>query len=302
MKKTITLPAYAKINLFLDITGTLPNGYHSLNNIMQQISLCDTVHISFEEYGDGSGEFQTNRTENIIEISCDNSQIPCNEKNIAYKAAALFLKESGKSGRVCVSIEKRIPIMAGLGGSSTDGAAVLTGLNSVCGIFSQGRLEEIGAKLGADVPFCIRGGAAFCTGIGEKMTDISPLERCSIILIKPDFSCSTSSAYKLYDEKPLLTSKDPNVIINALRKGDYKTIGDNLYNVFEDLYIVQNCSADINNIKKELIKQGALGSALSGSGSGVFGIFQDENTAQFAFSRLNYKTKFIVKPVFGIEK
>lgn len=271
---SITLNAFAKVNLFLDITGILPDGYHSLNTVMQQIALCDKVTVSFEK-----------GPESFIEISCDNPDIPCDERNIAFKAADLFMKKADTKGRVNVAIEKHIPVMAGLGGSSTDGAAVLKGLNAVLGKpFSEGELEEMGVKLGADVPFCIRGGTALCKGIGEKMTEIKAAEQCSFVIVKPDFSCSTAEAYRLYDRKPPKSLGEPLEMISALKKCDFRTVGKRLYNVFEVLY----GDPRIDRIKSELISRGAVGAALSGSGSAVFGVFEDKDAAVRAAQELSY--------------
>ncbi len=270
----VSVPAYAKVNLFLDIVGVLPNGYHSLNNIMQQIDLFDKVDVSFEE-----------AEKNSIVICCDIPCIPCDERNIAFKAAELFLKKAGIIGSININIEKHIPVMAGLGGSSTDGAAVLKALNKVQNnMFTQEELEEMGACLGADVPFCLRGGAAFCRGIGELMTGIPLIERCSFAVIKPDFSCDTKEAYGLYDKNPLEIKKSPEEIMTALEKGDIKAVGKELYNVFETLYN----DPRIEEIKDELISFGALGAALSGSGSAVYGVFEDFNAAALAKEKLKY--------------
>lgn len=270
----ITLCAYAKVNLFLDITGTLPNGYHSLNTVMQQISWCDKVTVSFEK-----------ADESCIEIHCDNPDVPCDERNIAFKAADLFMKKADTKGKACVWIEKHIPLMAGLGGSSTDGAAVLYALNKIQGgAFTEIQLEEMGAQLGADVPFCIRGGTAFCQGIGEKMTDVRTIERCSFVVVKPDFSCNTAKAYRLYDKNPVQPKGEPREMLNALEKGDIKAVGSGLYNVFEELYK----DPRIDRIKSELISRGAVGAALSGSGSVVFGIFDNKGLAVKAAEELPY--------------
>ena len=283
MPDTVTLPAYAKINLFLDITGTLPNGYHSLNNIMQQIALHDDVTVSFEE-----------AAETVIEIACDDPQIPCNEKNIAYKAAKFFLGRVGTSGRVKVDIKKSIPVMAGLGGSSTDGAAVLVGLNKLCGkSFSKTELEEMGAALGADVPFCIRGNCAYCKGIGELMGDIIGIENCSLLIVKPPFSCNTALAYSQYDKNPIEARPEPEKLLNALNNGDLTGAAGELYNIFE---LLDNVQA-IEEIKQALTNAGALGAALSGSGSAVYGIFPDRKTALTAADKLNYPVRIVTEPV-----
>ena len=283
MFHTVTLPAYAKINLFLDITGTLPNGYHSLNNIMQQIALHDDVTVSFEE-----------ASKTVIEIICDVPQIPCNEKNIAHKAAKLFLSKAGKAGRVKVDIKKSIPVMAGLGGSSTDGAAVLVGLNKLCGNpFSKEVLEEMGAGLGADVPFCIRGNCAYCKGIGEQMTDIRGIENCSILIVKPSFSNNTALAYGQYDKNPIKARPEPEKLLNFLKNGNIAEAAGELYNIFEFLDNVK----EIEEIKRALTNAGALGAALSGSGSAVCGIFPERKTALSAADKLDYPIRIVTEPV-----
>lgn len=282
----ITVNAYAKINLFLDITGVLPNGYHSLNNVMQQIDLHDEVKVSLSE---GSG----------IKISCDNPALPADRGNIAYKAAALFSEKTGLSSEITVNIQKNIPVMAGLGGSSTDGAAVLKALNLLCGEpMTKMELEELGARLGADVPFCIRGNAAFCRGIGERMTDIKGLENCHILIVKPDFSCSTAEGYKLYDKAPIKSLGEPNELISALKENDLRKTGKCVYNIFEPLYK----DARIEKIKKALTASSALGALLSGSGSAVYGLFETEAEALSAMSRLKYPFMLLTKPVFSLEK
>lgn len=284
--REIKVKAYAKINLFLDITGVLPNGYHSLNNIMQQIELHDEVTVKLSE---GNG----------VSVTCDNPEIPTDKRNIAYKAAELFMRETGLSAEINIDIKKNIPVMAGLGGSSTDGAAVLTALNLLCGTpLNQKTLEKAGAALGADVPFCIRGNAAFCKGIGERMNDIKGLEHCSMLIIKPDFSCNTADAYGLYDKSPVKCSGEPDFLLSALNKNDLKKTGANLYNIFEVLY----SDSRIEEIKNDLLKLKAVGAALSGSGSAVYGLFENEEAALYAKSKLNYPFMFLTKPVFSLEK
>lgn len=272
--------AYAKVNLFLDITGRLENGYHTLNTVMQQINLYDIVTV---ETGSG-GE---------IEITCDNPHIPCNEKNIAYKACRLFSEVLGKPIGAKISIEKHIPVEAGMGGSSTDGAAVLTALNEICGTpFTIAQLCEMGAKLGADVPFCILGGTAVCKGIGDVMTPIECKKDYVLGIVKPDFSCSTPKAYKTYDENPIPENKAFADFISGLENG-YKSWGNNMYNVFEKLYE----SEAISRITSELKKNGAHNAILTGSGSAVFGVFKNEEKAKIALEKIDIPFKIIVNPV-----
>ena len=273
------IKAYAKVNLFLDITGRLENGYHTLNTVMQQIDLYDEITA---EVTDGDG----------ICIKCDNPAVPCNEKNIAYKAARAFLAETGSKAHIYISISKHIPLEAGMGGSSTDGAAVLKLLNEMYGYpLSIEKLCEIGAGLGADVPFCIMGGTAVCTGIGEIMKPVSCLKDYVFLIVKPDFSCSTPVGYRAYDENPLPVNKDFNVFVRELSNGADKWAGK-MYNVFEKLYADDR----IAEITEAMRKSGALGSVLTGSGSAVFGIFKDESTAQKAYDNINISFKYLTFP------
>lgn len=273
----ICVSAYAKVNLFLDITGRLDNGYHTLNTVMQQIGICDRVTVSVR---DGRG----------IAVSCDAAGIPRDERNIAFKAAEAFFARTGVQADVLIDIEKKIPVMAGLGGSSADGAAVLTALNRLYGdVLSGSELEKVGAALGADVPFCIRGGAAVCKGIGDEMRSVKGLdESCWLAVVKPDFECNTAEGYRLYDMQPVAENGDFDGFLKALEGGIAAT-GKALYNVFERLY----CDERIEQVKNELVKAGALGACLTGSGSAVFGIFDDRKKTEGALSKLQYQTKFL---------
>lgn len=273
------IKAYAKVNLFLDITGRLENGYHTLNTVMQQIDLYDEITAEVSE-GDG------------IFIECDNHAVPCNEKNIAYKAAAAFLSETGKKAKVDIRISKRIPLEAGMGGSSTDGAAVLKALNEIYNYpLNNEKLCEIGARLGADVPFCITGGTAVCKGIGEIMTPTECLKDYVFLIAKPDFSCSTPAAYRAYDENTIPENTDFEKFVDSLPYGAEKWAGK-MYNVFEKLY----CDGRIAAITDTMLKNGALGSILTGSGSAVFGVFKDRKTAENALKNIDSQFKIVVSP------
>ncbi len=273
------IKAFAKLNLFLDITGRLENGYHTLNTVMTQIFLHDNVTVEVSE-GDG------------IFIECDNPAVPCNEKNIAYKAAAAFLSETGKKARVDIRINKNIPLEAGLGGSSTDGAAVLNALNKLYDYpLSLEKLCEIGAGLGADVPFCIMGGTMVCKGIGDKMTRVNCFSDCYFLIVKPDFSCSTPAAYRAYDENPLPENTDFEGFVDTLPLGAEKWAGK-MYNVFEKLYDDERIAAITDTMRKN----GALGAILTGSGSAVFGVFKDRKTAENALKNIDSQFKIVVSP------
>ncbi len=271
--------AYAKVNLFLDITGRLENGYHTLNTVMQQIDLYDIVTV------------EVNSGDNI-RIECSEPAVPCNEKNIAYKAAKAYLSDIGENADVSIKIEKNIPLEAGMGGSSTDGAAVLKALNEIYGKLTTAKLCSLGAKLGADVPFCILGGTAVCTGIGEIMSPVNCRKDFVLAVIKPDFSCSTPAAYMAYDNSPLPKNVYFDSFVSDLPYGCEKWSGK-MYNVFEKLYD----SAEIASITALLKENGALGSILTGSGSAVFGVFKDKKTAENAIAKMNNKLKFVVNPI-----
>ena len=283
LKAEICIPAYAKVNLFLDITGRLPNGYHELNTVMQQVELCDNVTVKVR-YGTG------------ISVSCDVNDIPCDERNIAFRAAEAFLRKTENEAEISIDIEKRIPVMAGLGGSSADGAAALIALNRLYdGVLNSSELEKLGAALGADVPFCIRGGSAVCKGIGDKMQSIGGLDdNCFLVIVKPDFQCDTAEGYRLYDRQPVTEKGDFDGFLRALKSGAAET-GKKLYNVFERLYRDER----IERLKNELIKAGALGACLTGSGSAVFGIFDGREKAERAQMQLQYQTKILTKPYGG---
>lgn len=281
----ILLDAPAKVNLFLDITGRLENGYHTLNTVMQQVSLADRLEITAEQ-GDG------------CVIKCSNASIPCDERNIAFKAYKAFTEAIGVKASVTVSIEKRIPVEAGLGGSSTDGAAVLRGLNKLYGEpLTAEQLCRIGAGLGADVPFCLTGGTAVCTGIGDKCKKIPTPENLFFVIIKPDFANNTGMAYRLYDQKPLSVNSGFESFVGLLEKSETVKYAGKMYNVFQKLYSDDR----IEKIVCDLLEAGAKGACMSGSGSAVFGVFDSACGAELAAERLNYKNKYLTKATQGLQ-
>ena len=223
-------------------------------------------------------------------ISCDNPQIPCDERNIAFKACKAFLSRIGEKASADICISKRVPAEAGLGGSSTDGAAVLKGLNTLYGEpLSAGELCTIGAALGADLPFCLTGGTAVCTGIGDICKKIPTPESLFFVIIKPDFAKNTGEAYRLYDSAPLSARQDFAEFAQALEKGSIPT----LYNVFQVLYN----DSRIESIIAALLEAGAESALMSGSGSAVFGVFRSIGKAEQAYGRLNYREKYIAKAI-----
>lgn len=273
---SLRIKAYAKVNLWLDITGRLENGYHTLNTVMRRIDLYDNIVL--DEGGEG------------IRITCDNPAVPCNEKNIAYRAAEAFYNETGLKPSLKVHIEKHIPLEGGLGGSSADGAAILTALNSLHGNpVSEKRLLEIGKTLGADVPFCMTGGTAACRGIGEIMTPVDAGE-LFLLIIKPDFSCNTGEGFRAYDNSPVQEKSGFDAFCEGLNSSCSLWSG-NMYNIFERLYN----DSRIEKIKHSLVKSGADGALMSGSGSCVFGVFDTAEKAEKASKLLDYPCQFVVK-------
>ncbi len=255
--------AYAKINLYLEVGERLPNGYHNIDTVMQTISLCDEIEINVEE---------TDKTE--ITVGCDNPAVPTDGTNTVYKAAESFLERIGKKAKVEIYIKKVIPMCAGLGGGSADAAAVLRGLNKVYGnVLDMDGLCGIGVKIGADVPFCIRGGATLCTGIGEIFTPCEALSEELFLLVAIGKKGSpTPLAYKKIDGvKNRKISHGSGGMMKALEKGEVKGICTEMYNAFEQVVLPEN--PECASIKRTMSVCGAKGALMSGSGASVFGIF-----------------------------
>lgn len=272
---SLVLNAKAKINLYLDVTGKRADGYHLLETVMHTVSLCDTVTLT-----------KTGR--DGIEISCSDSLIPCNEKNIAYKCAAAFFDKTGISSRgVSIDIIKRIPSQAGMGGGSADGAAVLTGLDRLFETrLSEGELISIGARIGADIPFCIKGGCGYCTGIGEIIEPLPAI--CGCVLIgKGKAGISTAEAFGKID------SLGSGIGISGIKQifGNVSSLTDiasYCRNIFDDVTSLE----EVTDIKRIMTENGAVCSAMTGSGSAVFGLFESENVAAKAQEVLKQKNYF----------
>jgi 4-diphosphocytidyl-2-C-methyl-D-erythritol kinase len=268
----ISLNAHAKINLSLDVLNKREDGYHNLQMIMQTIELHDTINIAKIQSG--------------VEIYCDAPYVPNNNTNIAYKAAAAMLDRYKPGAGVRIEIEKKIPVAAGLAGGSTDAAAVLKGVNQLFNLgLDQKELMEIGKTIGADVPYCLMGGTALAEGIGEKLTPLRQIGKVPVILIKPRIGVSTAWVYKKLNLDKLNQRPDTSALISAIDRLDIGFISENMSNVLESVTLARY--PVIRKIKKAMIKNGAAGSMMSGSGPTVFGIFSDEQKATNAFSKLN---------------
>jgi 4-diphosphocytidyl-2-C-methyl-D-erythritol kinase len=269
----IQLKANAKINLSLDVLGRRNDGYHNVKMIMQSIDLHDKITI--EEVDEG------------IEIECNYPWVPTDKSNTAYKAADLLMNEYKIKQGVKIKIEKYIPVAAGLAGGSSDAAAVLKGINSLFNLnLGNTELMGYGKIIGADVPYCIKGGTMLAEGIGEVLTELEHLPETQIVLVKPRISVSTSWAYQNLDINNLSKRPDTDTLINAINNHDIVTVAKKMKNVLEDVTIGRH--GIINEIKRKLIELGAAGSMMSGSGPTVFGIFTDSLSARKAYSEIKF--------------
>lgn len=255
--------AYAKINITLDITAKRDDGYHDVCMIMQEISLFDTIEI--ERAKD-------------IEISCNIPYIPCDEKNLAYKAVLEFNKYTNKNIGAKIHLDKKIPSGAGLGGGSSDAASVVKALDELYHTnLTEYDKMKICEKLGSDVPFFVLGGTALAKGRGEILTKLPSMPECYVVLAKPSFPISTKWVYQNFDISKLKRHPDTETAIKALENGDLLLLTDKMKNVLEPPVIHQYPKIEL--YKKVMKRKGALNSMMTGSGSTVFGIFDNYRRA-----------------------
>ncbi|MDO4459970.1 MAG: 4-(cytidine 5'-diphospho)-2-C-methyl-D-erythritol kinase [Clostridia bacterium] len=281
------ITANAKINLTLDITGKRPDGYHDLETVMQSISLSDTLTME-------------RIAEPEIKLTCSKEGIPTDSRNTVYKAAEKLLSYAGiKDEGVSIYIEKEVPSEAGLGGGSADAAAALRGIKELFDIeIPDSELYNIARSIGADVPFCLHEGTCLCEGIGEKMTELKPLPDCVILISKPPVGVSTGRAYAETDSHPQLDNFDTPAMLKAIESEDIAEISKAVGNRFD--FVLQ--VPEVQEIKKIMLANGALCSCMSGSGSSVFGIFTDNDTAEKAKQALTAKGEnFICKLVNNLQ-
>lgn len=278
----VTLLTNAKINLFLDLGGVLLNGYHGIWTVMQSIDLYDRITVDFSEAG--------------ISVSCTDKRIPTGEKNIAYKAAALFLEAVGSEQGVSVCIEKKIPSQAGLGGGSADAAGTLRALNRLFGMPLDDRtLAKIAFRCGADVPFCLDGGMGLCQNMGEIIAPLPSLKDVFIVVAKPQAGVSTADAYAAYDSAVWVRRADREQFLYFAATGNTPEILRRCSNLFEQFIEVPG-RADIKSVMR---KYHAKAACMSGSGSAVYGIFTDLATAEKCAEDIKSITKevFVCRPV-----
>ena len=277
--------APAKVNLALDILGRRPDGYHDMRMVMQTISLCDAVTV--RETGEG------------FTLHTGGDFIPAGKKTLEQRAAEAFFAETGQPvPGLEVTLEKRTPAYAGLGGGSADVAALLRILRDRhCPAMPTEQLERIGFAIGSDMPFCVRGGTALAEGRGEVLTDLPPLPDCWLVLCKPAFGIPTPSLFALVDGGELERRPDIDGMMNALRAGDLDGVAARLGNVFEE--VLPGEYREVFDIKRRLLDLGALNAAMSGSGPTVFGLFRERETAAKAAEALKarYSQTYLAEPV-----
>jgi 4-diphosphocytidyl-2-C-methyl-D-erythritol kinase len=278
-----SLIAPAKINLYLEIIGDRPDGFHELVMILQSIELADQIDI------------QPSDTQNIY-ISCDHPQVPTDETNLAYRAAQLmcdvFPEVHANYGGVSIKIHKRIPVAAGLAGGSGNAAAVLVGINLIWNLgLTQPELQELAAKLGSDIPFCISGGTAIATGRGEKLDAIKDLDDIWLVLAKyNNISVSTPWAYKTYRQQYSdsyitdaagIKSRSAKVrsspLVQAITHKNSTEIGKLIYNDLEKVVLPEY--PQVTALKAAFAAQNTLGTMMSGSGPTVFALCASQNQA-----------------------
>ena len=283
---TLLEPAFAKINLTLDVLGKRPDGYHDLKSIMQTISLRDDIRLEV-----GTGE--------PWKLECDVEGIPCDETNLAWKAAKIYCDTLKKDpDGLNIHITKRIPVEAGLGGGSADAAAVLRALNRHFGVpLSIMALAELGAQVGSDVPFCVIGGTAMVEGRGERIRKLPAMPECIFVVVKPDFSVSTPELYRKLDETAIARRPDQNAMEAALLSGDIGRVANHLDNVFDPVVTADHL--ELNYIQSICNSYGSLGQLMTGSGSAVYAILPDFEFAAVVCNMLKetYPRHFIAMPV-----
>ena len=280
-----TREAPAKVNLTLDILGRRPDGYHDMRMVMQTISLCDTVSLAETE-----GGFCLKGMEGLI---------PEGKKTLEQRAAEAFFEAAGRPmPGLEVTLEKRTPAYAGLGGGSADVAALLRLLRErYCPELSTEALERIGFQVGSDMPFCVRGGTALAEGRGERLTDLPPLPACWFVLCEPEFGIPTPELFARVDGGELIHRPDTDGMLRALEQQDLEGVAARLFNVFEAVLPQQY--HEVFAIKAKLLELGAMNAAMSGSGPTVFAIFDRQEKAEQAYEVLHaqYPQTYLAQPV-----
>ncbi|QWU18141.1 4-diphosphocytidyl-2-C-methyl-D-erythritol kinase [Paenibacillus sophorae] len=255
--------APAKINLMLDVLHKRPDGFHEVEMIMTMVDLADRLEMS------------ELRRDTII-ISSQAGYIPLDEKNLAFQAAKLLKERYGVKQGVHIHLDKKIPVAAGLAGGSSDAAAALRGLNRLWQLgLSSEELQELGAELGSDVPFCVTGGTALATGRGEKLTPIASMPQCWVVLAKPPINVSTAEVYGKLRADRIAVHPSARLMQEAVEAGDFQAVCGRLGNVLEEVTL--KLHPEVQQLKEAMIRLGADGVLMSGSGPTVFGLVSKQS-------------------------
>ncbi|MBW1740898.1 MAG: 4-(cytidine 5'-diphospho)-2-C-methyl-D-erythritol kinase [Deltaproteobacteria bacterium] len=270
----LVIPSPAKINLFLKVVGKRPNGYHEIITLLSRVGLFDTVVLTFDQPS--------------ISVDCSHPRVPQDSTNLAHRAASLFFEALSKHDGIAIFIDKVIPVAAGLGGGSSNAAAVLMGLNQHYGLpFTKRELMDIGVKVGADVPFFLFGHAAVARGIGDDLEAYEDLPPLSVVLVCPKFEVSTAWVYKNLNLR--LTNCEKNFRNHKFEEG-FSKVKDLLCNDLEQVTIRK--FPEIKTIKKALLNLGAESALMSGSGPSVFGLFRDTQQAKKAIQAIRHQGRW----------
>lgn len=282
MKDTIQLKALAKINLGLDVLGRRENGYHDVRMVMQTIYLYDNITVTKKETPG-------------VTLESNLYYLPTNEENIAYRAAKMLLDEFGVENGVHITLDKHIPVAAGMAGGSSNAAAVLVGVNRLFALgLTEQELMERGVQLGADVPYCVMRGTVLAEGIGEELSPLPPLPKCYVLVAKPPVSVSTKTVYEKFDSQEITEHPDIDAIIRGLEEADIQKVAASMGNVLEKITVEDY--PVIEEIKEVMKAEGALNAMMSGSGPTVFGLFEDKQTAKKAMYKL--RSRQLAKQVY----
>lgn len=270
----LRLKAFAKVNLGLDVLHKRPDGYHEVRMIMQTVRVYDRLEL-------------VKQTEPGIRVKTNLYYLPTDEKNLVFRAAKLLMKEFDIREGLSILLDKHIPVAAGMAGGSADAAAVLYGINRMYRLgLEPAQLMERGVKIGADIPYCLFRGTALAEGLGEKLTRLSPMPQCHVLIAKPGVSVSTAFVYGNLNI-PKLDHPDINGMVKYIYEGDLKSITSSLGNVLETVTIPRH--PIIGVIKAEMKAGGAMGVLMSGSGPSVFGLFEEKRTAYAVLRTLRQK-------------
>ena len=271
-KNTITKKAYAKVNLGLDVIRRREDGYHEVRMIMQTVDICDVLTFTRQERPG-------------IVVTTDKEELPGDESNLIYKAARLVTETCSVREGIKIELQKRIPMAAGMAGGSTDAAAVFHGMNEMFGLgMDEDEMCALGVKIGADIPYCIKGGTALAEGIGEILTKLPDAPACVVLVAKPDIDVSTRYVYENLHAESLEYHPDIDGMRAAIEEGDLRGMAERMGNVLETVTV--NAYPVIREIKEVMKKSGAWNALMSGSGPTVFGIFGEEEKARKAYNEI----------------